>query len=307
MVAWAWALDSPRLCLPRHAGGVEGDARGSRRSDIADRTWTGPASDARATIPMTTDLVRTAARPIVIDRTVYGTITLCAVLIVYDGWATLKLLDVVVIIVGPVLAMSIGHAFASALARQAELGRSLTNAERLEAVRLASWFMLLAIVPAVLVVLIRLAGASLDTAVRVVIWLGAGSLGFWGGLAAYQAGLRGRRVVLGVVAGLVVGGTVLVLQVLLQPGKAVTNGVAAKSQPYKPMASAASQLAMCTVAEVRREASVSPTIPDRAAAPIVTTSTTSGLRFRVAFLSHVGADGVVGVYCRARWTRSSAS
>ena len=39
---------------------------------------------------------------------------------------------------------------------------------------------------------------------------------------------------------------------------------------------------MCTAAEVSGAASVSPTIPNRAPAPIVTTSTTSGLRLSVA-------------------------
>jgi hypothetical protein len=176
---------------------------------------------------MASGLVHTAARPVVIDRAVYGTITVSSVLIVYDGWARLELVDVLVIIVGPVLAMAIGHAFATSLARQAELERPLTNGERLEAVRYASWLMLLAVPPVVLVVVMTVAGVALDTTIRVIVWLAAASLGFWGGLAAYRAGLRGRRVVLGVVAGLAVGGAVLLLQVFLQPGKAVSDGVAA--------------------------------------------------------------------------------
>jgi hypothetical protein len=177
---------------------------------------------------MTDDrLVRAVARPVVIDRAVYVTITLTSVLIVYDGWAKLEFLDVLVTIVGPVLAMSIGHAFAGSLAQQAELGRPLTRAERVRAVRLASWFMLFAVPPVALVGM-TLAGVALDTTIRAVVWLGAASLGFCGGLAAHRAGLRGRPLVLGVVAGLVVGGAVLVLQVFLQPGEAVSNGVAAR-------------------------------------------------------------------------------
>jgi hypothetical protein len=183
-----------------------------------------------------TDLVRTAARPAVIDRAVYGTITLSSILIVYDGWATLELVDVLVIIVGPVLAMVTGHAFATSIARTAELKRPLTNAERLEAIRYSSWLMLLAVPPLVLVVVMTLAGVELGTTIRVVIWLAAASLGFWGGLAAYRAGLRGRRLVLGVVAGLALGGAVLLLQVVLQPGKAVSHGVAGSTQPGAPRA-----------------------------------------------------------------------
>jgi hypothetical protein len=172
---------------------------------------------------MTTGLFRSAARPVVIDRAVYGTITLSSVLIVYDGWAQLKLLDVLVIIVGPVLAITIGHGFASSLARQAELDRPLTNAERLEAMRLASWHLLVAVPPVMLVLAMTLAGIALQTGIRVVIWVSAASLGFWGGLAAHRAGLRGRRVVLGALAGLALGGVILVLQVLLQPDKATDD------------------------------------------------------------------------------------
>ncbi len=54
----------------------------------------------------------------------------------------------------------------------------------------------------------------------------AASLGIWGGIAARRAGLHGRGIALGVLMGLAAGG-VVVLQVFLQPGTAVSNGVAA--------------------------------------------------------------------------------
>ena len=47
------------------------------------------------------------------------------------------------------------------------------------------------------------------------------------GLAARRAGLRWRGIALGVITGFAAGGAVLLLQVFLQPGKAVSNGVAA--------------------------------------------------------------------------------
>ena len=219
---------------------------------------------------MATGLIRTAAHPVVIDRAVYGTITLTSVLIVYDGWAKLKLLDVLVIILGPAVAMSLGHAFASTLARQAELGRPLTNAERLEAVRYASWNMLLAVPPVVLVVVMTLAGVALGTTIQVVVWLAAASLGFWGGLAAHRAGLRGRRLVLSVVAGLIVGGAVLVLQVALQPGKAVSDGVAARFHPHQAMAWAQPTKSLSLAASTTRGAQ-----PTASRCPSATTPTRS--------------------------------
>ena len=42
------------------------------------------------------------SRPVLVGRIVYGTITLMSVLIIYDGWQSLRLRDIVVVIVGPV-------------------------------------------------------------------------------------------------------------------------------------------------------------------------------------------------------------
>lgn len=161
-----------------------------------------------------------------IGRVVYATITLTSVLIVYDGWSSLKLLDVVGVILGPILAMFIAHIFAANLAEQAALGRRLRGEEWAETIRTESRFLLLAIPPLAILAVSRLAGTSLDTSIRIIIWFGAVSLGFWGGLAGHRAGLRGSRLALAVITGLIVGGAVLVLQVILQPGKAVSGGVA---------------------------------------------------------------------------------
>ncbi len=51
-------------------------------------------------------------------------------LIIYDGWQQLKLIHVVRVIVGPVVAMFIGHVFSASLAKQVEIGRSLTWSDR---------------------------------------------------------------------------------------------------------------------------------------------------------------------------------
>ncbi len=52
-----------------------------------------------------------------------------------------------------------------------------------------------------------------------VIWLEALSLSFWAGLAAWYAGLRGRLLGLSILSGLVISGMVLLLKIILQPGK----------------------------------------------------------------------------------------
>jgi len=169
--------------------------------------------------------------PRAVTSAVVGTITLTSVLIIYDGWASLRFVDVVAIIVGPVLAIFIVRAFGEALAKGAAQGSPLTRSELLGLVRAESSFLLLAVPPIMLLAVLGLAGVALDDSIQVVIWFGAASLGFWGGLAGVRAGLRGWRLALAVAIGFLVGGLVLTLRVILQPGKVVSNGVAAISPP----------------------------------------------------------------------------
>ena len=49
------------------------------------------------------------------DRVIYTTITLDAVLVVYDGWATLSFGGVAAVIVGP-MRIFLGHVFGASLA-----------------------------------------------------------------------------------------------------------------------------------------------------------------------------------------------
>jgi hypothetical protein len=177
------------------------------------------------------DIVRSAGRPDIISHAVVGTITLTSVLIIYDGWASLSFGDAAAIIVGPVLAIFIARAFGEALAKVAAKGNPLSRSELLSGVRAECGFLLLAVPPIVLLAVLDLAGVALGDSIQVVTWLGAASLGFWGGLAGVRAGLRGWRLALAVAIGFLIGGLVLTLRVILQPGKAVSNGVAAISPP----------------------------------------------------------------------------
>jgi hypothetical protein len=56
-----------------------------------------------------TRVVGVISRPILIDRIVYATITIMSVLIIYDGWQNLRLVEVIGVIVRPVVAMFIAH------------------------------------------------------------------------------------------------------------------------------------------------------------------------------------------------------
>jgi hypothetical protein len=165
-------------------------------------------------------------RPILIDRVIYATITVMSVLIIYDGWQHLKLIDVLGVIVGPVVAMFVAHVFSAALARQVEVGRGLTWDDRATIIKSEVPFLLLCVPPVVIVSVLFAFGTSLNDAIRVTLWVEGLSLGYWGYRAARRAGVVGWRLLAHIAAGLAIGVIVLLLQVALQPGKAISGGVA---------------------------------------------------------------------------------
>jgi hypothetical protein len=165
-------------------------------------------------------------QPILVDRIVYATITIMSVLIIYDGWLDLRLIDVIGVIVGPVVAMFLAHVFSASLAKQVDIGRPLNWRDRSSIVRSESRFLLLCVPPMATVLVLFAFGASLNDAIRVTLWLEALSLGYWGFLAARRAGVVGWRVLTNIAAGLLLGIVILLLQVALQPGKAFSGGIA---------------------------------------------------------------------------------
>jgi len=164
-------------------------------------------------------------RPVLVDRIVYATITMMSVLIIYDGWDHLRLINVVGIIVGPVVAMFIAHVFSALIAQHVEVGRILTRREWGGVIRVQAPFLLLCVPPLVVVSVLYAFNVSLSDAIRVTLWLGTASLGYWGYVAGRRAGFVGWRMVAVVAGGLLIGVVILLLQVFLQPGQAFSDGV----------------------------------------------------------------------------------
>jgi hypothetical protein len=144
-------------------------------------------------------------------------------LIVYDGWQHLELLDVVGVVVGPVLAMFISHVFSASLALQMKMEGVLTPRDRMATVRSELPFLLFCLPPLALLLIQYLAGVSLTDAIRVAIWCGALSLGGWGYVVGSRSRFAGWKLAGCTAAGLSIGIVVLLLQVLLQPGKLVSG------------------------------------------------------------------------------------
>jgi len=183
------------------------------------------STKSEVTPPVPNRLAR-LSHPVLVDRIVYATITIMSVLIIYDGWQNLRLIDVVGVIVGPVLAMFLAHVFSAAMAQHVEAGRILTRKEWGGIVRIQAPFLLLCVPPLAVVSVLYAFGASLGECIRVTLWLGTASLGYWAFVAGRRAGFSGWRMVVVVVFGLAIGIVILLIQIFLQPGKAISGGVA---------------------------------------------------------------------------------
>jgi hypothetical protein len=155
-----------------------------------------------------------------VDRVIHTTITLMTVLIIYDGWEQLRFWDVVTVIVGPILAIFMGHVFGAGLGTRVALGRALTRHERRAVFIEECRFLVVTVPPLVILVVLTIAGVSYTRIIQVIVLTGVLSLGVWGGVAGRRAGLTGWALMLSIASGLLLGGIILVLQALLQPGHA---------------------------------------------------------------------------------------
>jgi hypothetical protein len=164
-------------------------------------------------------------RPLLVDRIVYATITMMSVLIIYDGWQNLRLVDVFGVVFGPVLAMFLAHVFSAAVARHVEVGRILSRREWTGIVRIQAPFLLLCVPPLAIVSVLYACGVSLTVGIRVTVWFGTVSLGYWGFVAGRRAGFVGWRMIAVIAAGLLIGIVILLVQVLLRPGQLMSGGV----------------------------------------------------------------------------------
>ena len=200
-------------------------SRMGSRSQLAARasmmtTCPGPYSRVMSVGPQT----RVGRLKIRVDRVIYTTIMLMAVLIVYDGWEQLRFGGVVAVILGPILAIFLSHVFGAALGTRVALGRPLSRRERRAVFVEECRFLLVAVPPLAILVLLAIAGISYARIIQVIVLTGVLSLGVWGGLAGRRAGVTGWAMVLPIAYGLLLGAIILALQAFLQPGQ----------EPFRP-------------------------------------------------------------------------
>jgi hypothetical protein len=98
---------------------------------------------------------------------------------------------VVAVILGPISAIFLSHVFGAALGTRVALGRPLTRRERRAVFVEECRFLLVAVPPLAILVVLAIAGVSYTRIIQVIVLTGVLSLGVWGGVGGRRAWLTG--------------------------------------------------------------------------------------------------------------------
>lgn len=128
-------------------------------------------------------------------RLIYSTIILIATLSIYDDsvpseFDTFTALSLSAVIIAPLFALTMAHAFSDALDLQIKLGRRLNGQDRRHLLRINLEYLYVAIPPLALALVLGPTAIAPDVIIDVVLVMGLISLFFWGMFAARKAGLR---------------------------------------------------------------------------------------------------------------------
>jgi hypothetical protein len=181
----------------------------------------GRLGDPGATVSATREQrgTRSGRVPFDVGRSVYGTVLVMTVLAVDTTQGAPDYRDAIVTVLGAMVATFLAHLFADALAAFARDGggsgaargiRTIVGAARLDLV-----FLVLAVVAVAVLVIGVLGVWEPETAIRIIMIAGVAFLVLVGGLGGRRAGFGPWGVVACAAAAGVLGGVLLVVQVLL--------------------------------------------------------------------------------------------
>lgn len=126
-------------------------------------------------------------------RLIYSTIILISALSIYnEGEGRLDTQTAAVlsaVIVAPLFALTMAHAFSDALDLQIKLGRRLTGRDRRHVLFSNLEYMYIAVPPLALTLILGPTELPGATIIDIILWLGLFSLFMWGVFAARKAGL----------------------------------------------------------------------------------------------------------------------
>lgn len=126
-------------------------------------------------------------------RLIYSTIILIAALSIYsEGEERIDThtgLVLSAVLLAPLFALTMAHAFSDALDLQIKLGRRLTGRDRRHVLMSNLEYMYIAVPPLLLTIILGPTSLPGDTIIDIIVWLGIVSLFMWGVFAARKAGL----------------------------------------------------------------------------------------------------------------------
>lgn len=127
-------------------------------------------------------------------RLIYSTIILLAALSIYDEsvpeeFTSMTALTLSAVLIAPLFALSMAHAFSDALDLQIKLKRRLTGPDRRRLLATNLEYLYIAIPPIALALILGPTSVPPEYIIDLIVLLGLISLYFWGMFAARKAGL----------------------------------------------------------------------------------------------------------------------
>ena len=128
-------------------------------------------------------------------RIIYATIILIATLSIYDDsipeeFDSFTALALAAVMIAPLFALTMAHAFSDALDLQIKRGRRLNGHDRRHLLGLNLEYLYIAIPPLALALVLGPTSIAPEAIIDIIVVLGLISLFFWGMFAAQKAGLR---------------------------------------------------------------------------------------------------------------------
>jgi hypothetical protein len=150
------------------------------------------------------------------ERFIYGTVSVLAVLAVYEGWGTDQgTTGFLVVTIGSTFALFLAHLYAVATNEHLRQRRRLPLREWVRLFRVELQYFLVLIPLIIAFFGARLLGATVPTSLRVTMFAGIASLAFLVAYVAWLVGLRRWRLLASGVGGLVIGAVILTIELLL--------------------------------------------------------------------------------------------
>lgn len=151
-----------------------------------------------------------------VERYIYGTVSLLAVLAVYEGWGTDPgTVGFLVVSVGTTTALFLAHLYGVATNEYLQMKRHLTLGEWGSLLTREAQYYLVLVPLGITFFVARFAGATVSSALRTTTLVGISLVAALVAYAAWSAGVRGWRLVAAAVGGLILGAVILAIELLV--------------------------------------------------------------------------------------------